>query len=53
MLVEHERDHGLGMDVKVTVSSWSTTEIIVLGMDVQVTVCSWNMKEIMVWAYQW
>ena len=29
MLLEHERDYGLGMDVKVTVCSWSTNEIMV------------------------
>ena len=29
MLLEHERHYGLGMDVKVTVCSWSTKEIMV------------------------
>ena len=29
MLLEHEQDHGLGMDVKVTVASWSTDKIMV------------------------
>ena len=29
MLLEHEGDYGLGMDVKVTVCSWSTKEIMV------------------------
>ena len=35
MLLEHEGDSGLGMDVKA----------------VKVTVCSWSTKEIMVWAW--
>ena len=47
MLSEHERDYGLGMDVKGTVCSWNTKEIMVcLGMDAMVTVCSWNTTEI-------
>ena len=29
MLLEHERDYGFGMDVKVTVRSGSTKEIMV------------------------
>ena len=29
MLLEHEGDYGLGMDVKVTVCSWSTKQIMV------------------------
>ena len=29
MLLEHEGDYGLGMDVKVTVCSWNTKEILV------------------------
>ena len=29
MLLEHEGDYGLGMDVKVTVCSWNTKEIMV------------------------
>ena len=29
MLLEHEEDYGLGMDVKVTVASWSTDKIMV------------------------
>ena len=29
MLLKHEGDYGLGMDVKVTVCSWSTKEIMV------------------------
>ena len=28
MLLEHEQDHGLGMDVKVTVGSWNTNKIM-------------------------
>ena len=51
MLLEHERDYGLGMDAMVTVCSWNTNEIMVdygLGMDAMVTVCSWNTNEIMV-----
>ena len=31
MLLEHEQDYGLGMDVKVTVCSWNTNEITVLS----------------------
>ena len=27
MLLEHERNHGLGMDVNVTVCFWSTKEL--------------------------
>ena len=53
MLLEHGRDNGLGMDVKETVCSWNTQDIMDrmllqhegdygLGMDVKVTVCSWN-----------
>ena len=29
MLMEHEGDYGLGMDVKVSVCSWNTKEIMV------------------------
>ena len=29
MLLEHERDYGLGMDAMVTVCSWSTNAIMV------------------------
>ena len=29
MLLEHERDSGLGMDAKGTVCSWNTKEIVV------------------------
>ena len=29
MLLEHEGNNGLGMDVKVTVCAWSMTEIMV------------------------
>ena len=29
MLLEHEGDYGLGMDVKGTVCCWSTKEIMV------------------------
>ena len=29
MLLEHERDYGLGMDVMVTLCSWNTNEIMV------------------------
>ena len=28
MLLEHERDYGLGMDAMVTACSWSTNEIM-------------------------
>ena len=31
MLLEHEGDYGLGMDVKVTVCSWSTKAIMVFA----------------------
>ena len=65
MLLEHEGDNGLGMDVKETVCSWNMKDVMdrmllqhkgdyVLDMDVKVTVCSWNTKAIMVWAWmQW
>ena len=29
MLLEHEGDYGLGMNVKVTACSWNTKEIMV------------------------
>ena len=59
MLLEHEGDYGLGMDVKVTVCSWKTQEIMVWAWG-----CRGNRmllehegdytKEIMVWAWmQW
>ena len=51
MLSEHERDYGLGMDVKGTVCSLNTQESYGLGMDAMVTVCSWNTNAIMVWAW--
>ena len=31
MLLEHEGDYGLDMDVKVSVCSWNAKEIMVLG----------------------
>ena len=46
MLLEHERDYGLGMDALVTVCSWNTNDGS--GMDALVTVCSWNTSEL--WA---
>ena len=46
MLLEHEGDYGLGMDVKVMLLEHEGD--YGLGMDAMVTVCSWNTNEIMV-----
>ena len=66
MLLEHEGDYGLRMDVKGTVCPWSIwfghgcngNRMLLeqegeygLGMDAMVAVCSWSTKEIMVWAW--
>ena len=66
MLLEHERNHALGMDALVTVSSWKTNGSMVwawmlwspyvarnyaMGMDALVTACSWNTNGSMVWAW--
>ena len=42
MLLEHERDNGLGMEHERDYG---------LGMDALVIACSWNTNEIMVWAW--
>ena len=50
MLLEHERDYGLGMNALVSVlleHEWDSG----LGMDALVSVCSGNTNEIMVWAW--
>ena len=46
MLLEHERNYGLGMDALIIVCSWNG-----LGMDALIIVCSWNRNVIMVWAW--
>ena len=52
MLLEHEGDYSLGMDVMVTLIMLLEHEgDYGLGMDVKVTVCSWNTNEIMVWPW--
>ena len=55
MLLEHERNYGLGMDALVTVCSWNMSREhernYGLGMDALVTVCSWNTNGIIVWAW--
>ena len=38
MLLEHERNYGLGMDALVTVCSWNMNGTIGLGMDALFTV---------------
>ena len=51
MLLEHERNYGLGMDALVSGCSWKTNGIMVwdgLGMDALVSVCSGNANGIMV-----
>ncbi len=51
MLLEHERNYGLGMDALVSVCSWNTNGIMVLGVAAVVTVRSWKTRGIMVWAW--
>ena len=50
MLLEHERNYGLGMDALVSGCSWNTNEND-FGMDALVSGCSWNTNGIMVWAW--
>ena len=51
MLLEHERNCGLGMDALVSVCSLEHERKCGLGMDALVSLCSWNTNEIMVWAW--
>ena len=56
MLLEHERNYGLGMDALVSVCSWNTSGIMVWAWMLWlayalVSVCSWNTNEVMVWAW--
>ena len=49
MLLEHERNSGLGMDALVSVRSWNTKAIMVWAlMHWLAYVCSWNTNGIMV-----
>ena len=50
MLLEHERNYGLGIDALVRVCSWNTKGYGV-SMDALVRVRSWNTSEIMAWAW--
>ena len=51
MLLEHERNYGLGMDALVISHSLRHERNYGLGMDALVSVCSWNTNGIMVWAW--
>ena len=53
MLLEHERNYGLGMAALITVhrTLLEHERNYGLGMDALVTVCSWNTNGIMVWAW--
>ena len=48
MLLEHERDYGLGHGCKGKRMLLEHEEDYGLDMDVKGTVCSWSTKEIMV-----
>ena len=50
MLLEHERNYGLDMDVLVAVCSWNTNGIMVWAW-VLWSPCSWNTNGILVWAW--
>ena len=51
MLLEHERNYGLGMDALVIECFWNTNGNFGLGMDALDAVCSWNTNGILVWAW--
>ena len=50
MLLEHERNYGLGMDALVRMHLEHERNYG-LGMDSLVSVCTWNTNGIMVWAW--
>ena len=49
ILLEHERNYGLGMDALVPAFSWNINGIMVWAW--MLTVFSWNTNGIMVWAW--
>ena len=51
MLMEHERNDGLGMDALGQRMLMDHEPNDGLGMDALVTVCSWNPRAIMVWTW--
>ena len=51
MLLEHERNYGLGMDAAGPRMLLEHERNYGLGMDALVIECSWNTNGIMVWAW--
>ena len=51
MLLEHERNNGLGVDASGRHMLLERKRNHGLGMDALVTVCSWNMSGVMAWAW--
>ena len=51
MLLEHERNYGLGMDAAGPRMLLEHERNYGLGMDALVIACSWNTNGIMVWAW--
>ena len=51
VLLEHERNYGLGMDAAGARMLLEHERKFGLGMDFLVIACSWNTNGIMVWAF--